>query len=88
MSAVEPGADLVTAFVGGFHEASTNLTLDAIGVRDERLHGYRIDVWIRAEGEWMVSNPWETAGPFTVTGLEVTELCLNTQATDNTATCH
>ena len=88
MATVEPDAELTVVSIGGFHEGDGDLTMDATGVRDERLRGYRVHVFVRAGGDWMVPNPVETAGPFTVSSVNATELCLNSRGSDADGNCH
>lgn len=84
---VEPDAELAAVSIGGFHEGDGDLMMDVLGVRDDRLRGYRVRVWVRAGGDWMVPNPVETAGPFTVTGVNASELCLNIRGPDAEGNC-
>ena len=88
LTTMEPDAALVTTVPGGgFFEAVGELAMDVIGVHDERLRGYRIRVWIRTDGDWMVLNPSEVTGPFTVQSIDVFELCSNTRGTGADGRC-
>lgn len=88
LTTMEPDAELVTTVPsGGFFEAVGELAMDVIGVHDERLRGYRIRVWMRTDGDWMVLDPAEVTGPFTVQSIEAFELCSNTRGTDSDGRC-
>ncbi|MDE0495934.1 MAG: hypothetical protein OXH86_01140 [Acidimicrobiaceae bacterium] len=87
LTTMEPNAELVTTVPGGFVEAVGELAMDVIGVHDERLRGYRLRIWMRTDGDWMVLDPSEVTGPFTVQFIEVFELCSNIRGIDADGRC-
>ena len=84
---VEPDAERIVISPVEFFEGTGAHWLDVIGVRDDRLRGYRVGVDVRAGGDWMVPDAATSAGPFTSLDVWATELCLNARGTDQDGKC-